>query len=411
MQVRHGIMVYIRYLGVISARLTNGGGHFLLQDKDFPELLGSVWEEHFLHLAQPPKNPAKARPATAVVLLTGGPYEGLARDALWQDEAMRLISRLGVGFFYDGLNPRSGIGGESPLGSGARASRTYNGRPVNNTGGLLRDDWHTLWARKAKLLAAARGTRLASLYASPPPPPPPPPARRSPPPPTVRLVGLDASARTAEQPGGTPPRGDGFHLSGAAALLVLLVVVGQLGYLRRLGSARAVVDRAAPRALLPLLGWLWELLGVPPVDTAGYGRASLAAPGPGPGAIGAAVGAAPRPRPRGFGTPRGRAVRAAEMAAERGEAGAPDAESPSVSSVSSAADSGDDRGGAKQGQMQGRGRAREELRASLAEDSQSTVSGLVRHNVVRLQDEAHAKTAREALTASLRATRALHSID
>ena len=59
---------------------------------------------------------AKARRSSAGLradLHTGGPYEGSPRDKVWQDWAIRASAAHGLSLFYDGLNPRSGIGGES----------------------------------------------------------------------------------------------------------------------------------------------------------------------------------------------------------------------------------------------------------------------------------------------------------
>ena len=70
-----------------------------------------VWEEHFLFL----RERAETRQPSPLILSVGGPYEASPRDTLWQDWALHAIASRGLSFFYDGLNPKSGVGGESPF--------------------------------------------------------------------------------------------------------------------------------------------------------------------------------------------------------------------------------------------------------------------------------------------------------
>ena len=66
-------------------------------------------QEHFLFV----QKRAETRQPAALIVNLGGPYESSPRDRLWQDWALRFLASRGISFFYDGLNPRSGVGGVS----------------------------------------------------------------------------------------------------------------------------------------------------------------------------------------------------------------------------------------------------------------------------------------------------------
>ena len=118
-----------------------------------------MWREHFLFL----KTRASAREAAPLILNTGGPYEGHPRDRIWQDFALEVARRHGLSIFYDGLNPHSGIGGDSPMGPVGRVAQLVPREfTMNNTGGLLKEDWST--PRTAKLDALVRARRLAFAF-------------------------------------------------------------------------------------------------------------------------------------------------------------------------------------------------------------------------------------------------------
>ena len=111
-----------------------------------------VWEEHFLFLTAA----SESREPTPLIINTGGPYEGHLRDRVWQDFALKAAVRHGLSIFYDGLNPHSGIGGDSPTDLAALGKRLdFHGVLRNSTGGLLKDDWSTPYASKLHALARA----------------------------------------------------------------------------------------------------------------------------------------------------------------------------------------------------------------------------------------------------------------
>lgn len=94
------------------------------QDSDFPRNMPRIWERHFgQFLGQ----------AYSVILGEfGGRYghDGDPRDRVWQDALVQYLIRKGVdSAFYWSWNPNSG-----------------------DTGGLLRDDWKSVWDDKLELL-------------------------------------------------------------------------------------------------------------------------------------------------------------------------------------------------------------------------------------------------------------------
>ena len=227
----------------------------------------AVWEEHFLFL----RKRGEARQAAAVILHLGGPYEGSPSDKVWQDWALKACVAHGISVFYDGLNPRSGIGGESPftpieaaLAANPKLSAALGrAESANNTGGLFVASWGAMHTAKLHAVGQVPATRVASvLLASSPPP--------------VQW------SRDDDQPGlyenehtsfelpivptslALPPLDEDVPTSPPAivlATLVLLTLAGQLGCFRRLGTPlRARLDAAyGPGAC----GLLWAILGVP----------------------------------------------------------------------------------------------------------------------------------------------------
>ena len=82
---------------------------------------------------------------------------------------MHECAQRGLSFFYDGLNPRSGIGGESPFSpsvpgspgsttNGGAMLQTGRGPPLNNTGGLFLPGWTGVHAAKLHMLTAVPAT-------------------------------------------------------------------------------------------------------------------------------------------------------------------------------------------------------------------------------------------------------------
>ena len=101
-------------------------------------------QEHFLFIRQPAEN----RQPSALVLTIGGPFEGSPSDAAWQTWALQACNARGLSFFYDGLNPRSGVGGHSPFEASQLAIAAKGGlvqkqgRTINiSTGGIMLPDW------------------------------------------------------------------------------------------------------------------------------------------------------------------------------------------------------------------------------------------------------------------------------
>ncbi|WP_426210887.1 cellulase family glycosylhydrolase [Massilia sp. TWP1-3-3] len=108
---------------------------------NFPANMPAIWDQHFGQFA-----------ATYPVVLGefGGKYGhgGNPNDKVWQDALVTYMKQRGMGSsFYWTWNPNSG-----------------------DTGGILQDDWKTVWPDKVALLK-----RLWDGAATPPPPPPPPP--------------------------------------------------------------------------------------------------------------------------------------------------------------------------------------------------------------------------------------------
>ena len=234
-----------------------------MESEDFPENAMQVWDEHFLFLTKR----AETRQPSALVLNLGGPYEALPRDRLWQDWAFQACAAKGLSFFYDGLNPHSGIGGESPYSPASMQSalvRPGGGAPtLNNTGGLFLPGWGGMHEAKLRALAQVPATRVATVLASSRPPPPPPPAY-------VR----HAFTPYPPPPPRPPPPGGELPLSPPALALtavILLAIIGQLGGFRK----PCAPMRASGVGRSPALGLLWALLGVPAPAEAEAGLASV----------------------------------------------------------------------------------------------------------------------------------------
>ena len=223
-----------------------------MESDEFPENTEQVWEEHFLFL----RKRSETRQPAALILQIGGPYEGSPRDRAWQDWALKTAAARGLSLFYDGLNPRSGIGGESPFAPAEIAAAANpqlatlggaGGPPVNNTGGLFLSSFQSVHPGKLHALSQLPGTRVATILRSAAPPPP-------------RLNddddddddddpagGLGGGEHTSSGRGGSrsPPRPppaagedeDELPVSPSAIAmlgLVLLALAGQLGCFRRL---------------------------------------------------------------------------------------------------------------------------------------------------------------------------------
>ena len=167
--------------------------------------------------------------------------------------------------FYDGLNPRSGVGGESPF-TPVEAAFAANPQlatllgkagSVNNTGGLFVASWGAMHTAKLHAIGQVPATLVASVLrrASSPPQPPP-----------DSNVGLyDHQPKSWNPPPQARPLEGDVPFSPPAiitiATLVLLTLAGQLGCFRRLGTPlRARLDAAfGPGAF----GLFWAVLGVP----------------------------------------------------------------------------------------------------------------------------------------------------
>jgi len=107
-------------------------------DAQFPDNLPAVWETHFGYLVD--------RGYAVIIGEFGGRYGngGDPRDRTWQDTLINWMDSKGMtNFFYWSWNPNSG-----------------------DTGGILKDDWNTVWDDKVALLA-----QLMDASAPPPPPP------------------------------------------------------------------------------------------------------------------------------------------------------------------------------------------------------------------------------------------------
>ena len=89
------------------------------------------------------------------------------RDSIWQEWALHACATHSLSFFYDGLNPRSGIGGESPFSPASMLQPDgppdTRGLPFNNTGGLFLPGWTGVNSAKLHLLAQVPATRPGSL--------------------------------------------------------------------------------------------------------------------------------------------------------------------------------------------------------------------------------------------------------
>ena len=207
-----------------------------MESEEFPENTEQVWEEHFLFL----RKRAEVRQASALILHTGGPYEGSPRDKVWQDWAIRASAAHGLSLFYDGLNPRSGIGGESPFAPTEIAAAANpqlatlgggGGPPVNNTGGLFLSNWQAVHPAKLHALAQLPGTRVATILRSAAPPPPSPDDNYAP------LATSEGRFAPPPQPSPPPLLEEELPLSPSSVAMlafIILALAGQLGCFRRL---------------------------------------------------------------------------------------------------------------------------------------------------------------------------------
>ncbi|KOO52986.1 cellulase (glycosyl hydrolase family 5) subfamily protein [Chrysochromulina tobinii] len=204
---------------VYMAHSYGPGVHVLpyMESEDFPQNTELVWQEHFLFVLQK----AEAREPASLILHLGGPFEGSPRDLAWQTWALQYAKEKSLNLFYDGLNPKSGVGGHSPFepeqlaavaAGGHRASR--DGPRINNTGGLMRDDWTRTWDAKLQKLMAVQSTHVGTAL--------------------------------------------------AVALLSLLLLLRQLGlFVTHCAPVRRWLDARTPSGLLPLTTLVWTLLNVP----------------------------------------------------------------------------------------------------------------------------------------------------
>jgi endoglucanase len=111
-------------------------------DSTFPSNMPAIWDVHFGQFG---------KDYPIVIGEAGGKYGhgGLASDKVWQDALVTYLKARGTtSMFYWTWNPNSG-----------------------DTGGILQDDWKTVWQDKLTLLQ-----RLWDTSTTTPPPPPPPPA-------------------------------------------------------------------------------------------------------------------------------------------------------------------------------------------------------------------------------------------
>ena len=247
---------------VYMAHSYGPGVHVLpyMESEDFPQNTELVWQEHFLFVLQK----AEAREPASLILHLGGPFEGSPRDLAWQTWALQYAKEKSLNLFYDGLNPKSGVGGHSPFepeqlaavaAGGHRASR--DGPRINNTGGLMRDDWTRTWDAKLQKLMAMQSTHVGTvLHAS------------SAPPPILAATTTSLSMLMAPSPPPPPPSPEVLlpisPQALAVALLSLLLLLRQLGlFVTHCAPVRRWLDARTPSGLLPLTTLVWTLLNVP----------------------------------------------------------------------------------------------------------------------------------------------------
>jgi endoglucanase len=247
---------------VYMAHSYGPGVHVLpyMESEDFPQNTELVWQEHFLFVLQK----AEAREPASLILHLGGPFEGSPRDLAWQTWALQYAKEKSLNLFYDGLNPKSGVGGHSPFepeqlaavaAGGHRASR--DGPRINNTGGLMRDDWTRTWDAKLQKLMAVQSTHVGTvLHAS------------SAPPPILAATTTSLSTLMAPSPPPPPPSPEVLlpisPQALAVALLSLLLLLRQLGlFVTHCAPVRRWLDARTPSGLLPLTTLVWTLLNVP----------------------------------------------------------------------------------------------------------------------------------------------------
>jgi hypothetical protein len=149
---------------------------------DFPQNMPAIWQKRFAYLVD--------EGSPVVIGEMGGFYQG--RDKVWQDWAFEFMREHGIGVFYFALNPGS-----------------------KDTGGLIKDDWHTPEEEKLAMLSKMPSTDVlaakeksrrarppsppvAPLPRPPPSPLPLPPLPRPPPPPSP-------PPRPPYQPSPAPP--------------------------------------------------------------------------------------------------------------------------------------------------------------------------------------------------------------
>jgi endoglucanase len=100
-------------------------------DPNFPQNMPAIWEAHFGFLT------SLGPGYTVVVGEFGGRYGhgGLPEDRAWQDALIAYLYQKGLtNFFYWDWNPNS-----------------------SDTGGILKDDWKTVWKNKISLLCRLKG--------------------------------------------------------------------------------------------------------------------------------------------------------------------------------------------------------------------------------------------------------------
>jgi endoglucanase len=104
-------------------------GQSYFNDADFPKNMPAIWDKHFGYLV--------AKGHAVIFGEFGGKYGhgGSAKDKIWQDALVDYMTNKGLtNFFYWTWNPNSG-----------------------DTGGILKDDWSSIWDDKLALLKRLMG--------------------------------------------------------------------------------------------------------------------------------------------------------------------------------------------------------------------------------------------------------------
>ncbi|KAL1522554.1 hypothetical protein AB1Y20_017539 [Prymnesium parvum] len=253
-----------------------------MESDDFPDNTEQVWQEHFLFL----RKSSETRQAASIILNIGGPFESSPRDMEWQIWAVQYCLQHGISVFYDGMNPRSGVGGDAPsLASAPHAVPTLGDKPLikNNTGGLMMEDWTNMRAGKMHLLAQLPSTPLTAVIDGTTGSAAPNPGGAATHTPrgaarggeegedalgedgltdwTVPFLAPPPAASTLEVFSHDEPEPSHSPLFVGAAALFLALLLGRMGAFRRV--PRDSIDAAAPASCLPLLAVLWAVLSVP----------------------------------------------------------------------------------------------------------------------------------------------------